>query len=506
MDGAHPRRQVTGDLTPRRFEIDVDRVVDVADAPTRKQGDPSGRVEVVVVGLELLRLAAELQEEAVAEVDAHVLLHSGEAEGALVVDEEEVGASERIGLIDVSVTATIEPAAEGHRGERDPVEDSVPSEPPVRAAPGALHPPLRADECQVVTRVQDVGGEPMVRGELVLRFAEDIEVLRGELLVVIVVFGQLKEEVEIAATGLEEPLAALLGEGSPSQDGNVGDAQADRCACAAHRRGTAPHVEDAGELVAVLGAEASGNEVDPPDRLHIDDAEHTVEVLEMVRLVQLHPIEEVQELGVGATAHVESSRDVIDGDPRNRTQDPENVLSDLWHGLEVLAGQCLLLPDRGVAHNAEVPRRDDDFAELQSRRGQRDGHRDIGSADSERLLGDAVSETIDADRVPARRDRTECEASAGVREHLEPPFQDSYLRVGDGRVRLFFAHNTGDLHRHVLRVEGARRTEHHRHAERCPPEPYDRPAERPPPEPCQTPPTHALPPPGIESPRHSFLT
>ena len=52
-----------------------------------------------------------------AEVDTYVFLQTTEAGGAAVLEGEEAGAKNCAGVVDAALTGTVEPTAEGHRGE-----------------------------------------------------------------------------------------------------------------------------------------------------------------------------------------------------------------------------------------------------------------------------------------------------------------------------------------------------------------------------------------------------
>ena len=168
--------------------------------------------------------------------------------------------------------------------------------------------------------------------------------------------------------------------------------------------------------------------------MNVDYAEHAVEVLEVVGLVQFHSVEQGEELLVEAAAHVESDRDVVHGDTGERSQHPEHVLAYLRNGLQILSGERLLLSDRSVSHDAEAARSDDDFGELERSYREGDLHGDRCRAHLECLLCDTVAEPVDTDRVSAVWHGREYERAVLPSQCTQPSLQDAHFGAPDRRA------------------------------------------------------------------------
>src|SRR6185295_1302810 len=102
---------------------------------------------------------------------------------------------------------------------------------------------------------------------------------------------------------------------------------------------------------AEIGGKPSGDQIDAAERLDVYDAEPTVQILEVVGLEQLEPVQADEDVAIGAPAQVQSARDVVRRHAGQPAQRAERVVTDR-------RGRLYPLPRHGRAaeHRVRVER------------------------------------------------------------------------------------------------------------------------------------------------------
>ena len=200
----------------------------------------------------------------------------------------------------------------------------------------------------------------MVGVEVHLELREDVVVAgRREL----VLADHLEHQIHVPAAPGREPRPLPVPERTHRHRARLQEADAEAVASLVRRDGPGRDVEHAAALVPVLRREPAGHQLDAVDRLGVDDADRTlVEVLQVVRLEDLQPVEEDERLVVAAAADPEVGGVVPGGQAGEAVHRPEDVLPDLGHRLDVLPRHRV--PERAPrTHERERPRGDHDLLE-----------------------------------------------------------------------------------------------------------------------------------------------
>ncbi len=204
------------------------------------------------------------------------------------------------------------------------------------------------------------------------------------------------------------------------------------------------HVEDAHQLVSVLDRQSTRDQLHAAKRVDVDDSQGAVEVFEVVRLVEFHPVDANQKLLVEPAPHIELRRDVSCRDSRQTFHGPEYVFPELGDRFDVIPRESLLGRRHLGLHDAKMSRRDHDVGEAKGGRIELDRYRYRSGIHPYNAAVNSKSDARHSDFVLSGVDLVHGEASIGSGIHGPRPADEANLGADHGGAGSGFPYHTGD--------------------------------------------------------------